>query len=187
MKKIIFSFFCIITTNFCFAQLWGSKTFTGRTVGSQQSNWCVFACIEMKTQKTSEQCLVATAYARMYNDTQVNCCNDMDAGFKTYCLPGVPLLRLPHFLNEYHHAVGYQVTNIYQEFVHHSTDILSYEFPCYGLIRSLQHCVIVTGIEATYSGRDKVWKVYIIDPGKGGNREVKTYYDFDESIGLIFI
>ena len=187
MKKIILLFFCVFTVNFCFAQLWGSRTFNGRTVGAAQDNWCVFACIEMKTQKTSEQCVAATMYARMYNQTTVNCCNDLDRGFRAYCLPGVSFLRLPHFLNEYHHATGCPVNNIYQEFVHGNTEMLSYKFPCYGLIRSFHHCVIVTGIEATFSGKDKVWKVYIIDPGKGGNPETKTYYNFDESIGLYFI
>lgn len=186
MKKFIFSFLFLIIGNICFAQLWGSWIFGGRVVTQVYGKWCMFACVEMKTQHMNDKCISATAYVRMFNNTTANCCDPFqEDDFEKYCLNGVHLLKAPLFLGRFHHATAWCVPDVTDVFVRQAG--VSYKFPCYGFINNLTHCVLVTGVELTGdSDGNQIWRVFFVDPDNG-QRDSRTLYKGERDIELLFI
>ena len=190
MKKIVFSFLFVTIINFSFGQRWGANFYLGQKSVQEYSTWCVFACIEMKTQKSHEQCNAATMYVHEFHSTSIDCCEKFpddhaSEEYNKFCLHGVDLLKCPHFLGIYHKAMPLSITNISSTFKYGEHQLF-YPLPCYGFINSLHHCVLVYGIEATIEGLQKLWKVYYIDPYDGSSKYLRVYEN-DTSIQLICI
>ena len=189
-KKIIFFVLLLLSVNVCFGQLWGADFYIGRRVKQDQKTWCVFACVEMKTQKVGDKCKAATMYARMFNDTEVDCCqqypdDNPDEEFNNYCLHGTDLMKASYFLSQFHGGVPVIVNKISDAFEIGNPNIY-YPFPGYGFINNLSHCVLVYGIKGEMKGIQKTWTVYFVDPDKA-NLDKLELTENDSRMELLFI